>query len=348
MRCEMLDFVKKYWIIISAIGLVLIVYFSSSGPAQTASFEARVDSILPKDRTNFNFTNTVLRLSALVDPDMDVAWTDKELSRMAGELKSDIGDEGNPEKIISAFNNYFFTRQSFRFDDNFLAIEQSKTDVPVEELINFHSIEKVLKRRQGICLSISLIYLMLGDKLHLPLYGVLMPGHFFVRYHEPGRAGINIETTYSGVEYYGYKEGYGVDLLDKNKMSYGKELDKYQVLGAYMSNLGNFFISIGRDKKAAVLLKKSIEFSPDTAEAYENMGVLCELEKNQESAIGNYQKALDIYPRIPSAHARLGMIYLSQKRYTLAQNELEDALKSNTSNAELKAALEKVKSRSGE
>ena len=32
--------------------------------------------------------------------------------------------------------------------------------------------------RQGSCLSISLIFLLLAEKLDLPLYGVLAPGHF--------------------------------------------------------------------------------------------------------------------------------------------------------------------------
>ena len=51
--------------------------------------------------------------------------------------------------------------------------------------------------RQGSCLSISLIFLLLAEKLDLPLYGVLAPGHFFISYDD-GKIRLNIETLRKG------------------------------------------------------------------------------------------------------------------------------------------------------
>ena len=55
----------------------------------------------------------------------------------------------------------------------------------------------VMDRKQGYCLSLSVLYLSIGERLGLPLYGVVVPGHFFVRYDD-GRVRFNIETTSKG------------------------------------------------------------------------------------------------------------------------------------------------------
>jgi len=319
-------FIKKHWLTISVTGLILIAALKLTDPGSSAAiFEQKLDSILPKDRNNFNFTKTVIALSALIDPDTDIAWTEKEIARMSGEVKKSIGDAGSPENIINAFNTYFFDREGFVFDRDYTDMIENGGRVSEENLRNFNSIEQTLKRRRGICLSISLIYLMIGDKLHLPLYGVLIPGHIYVRYKEPGRAGVNIETTRSGRELYGYTDS--VALLDSSKISYGKELDKYSVIAAYLSNLGTYFVNTGYNKKAEVMFRKSIEMLPASAEGYFNMGILYERMNKKELAAENYEKALEILPGNGYAHYRLGAIYLSGQRFTKAQGHLEEAIK---------------------
>jgi len=210
------SFIKNNWFIVLAVTIIFtVLFFAGKSRITVFPFEKKLESILPEDKENFDFTKTVLNLSALIDANMDVEWTENRINSMAGQLKKEIGDEGNPERIIKAFNTYFFKKESFVFDMNinrYLSAADACKEISIyrEELINFHSIEKVLKRKRGICLSISLIYLMLGEKLNLPLYGVLVPNHIYVRYKEPGRSGINVETTYSGAEFYKYDEYSGI------------------------------------------------------------------------------------------------------------------------------------------
>ncbi len=47
-------------------------------------------------------------------------------------------------------------------------------------------LNRVLDRRRGIPISLSAIYLLLGQRLGLPFRGVGMPGHFIVKYEAPG------------------------------------------------------------------------------------------------------------------------------------------------------------------
>lgn len=43
---------------------------------------------------------------------------------------------------------------------------------------------RVLKRRTGIPISLSVVYLLLGHRLNLPVYGVNLPHHFVVKYQD--------------------------------------------------------------------------------------------------------------------------------------------------------------------
>lgn len=338
------SFFRKYWFLAAFIVFVFIAFFSVVNPD---SFEKKLDSILPADRSNFDFTKTVLALSALADPGMDAAWTENELDSMAAALKAEIGDQGNPEKIIKSFNKYFFEEQNFVFDNAFSLSGSQDKNLTVQDLVNFNSIEQTLRRKRGICMTMTLVYLMLGGRLGLPMYGVMIPGHIYVRYREPGMSGINVETTYSGAEYYGYKTLSGVEFLDGNKMGYGKEMSNYSVIGVYLNNLGNFFIATGKRGKAEALLKRSIEMVPDIAEAYTNLGLLYGDENLRDKALENYRRSLEIYPENSYVMTRIGMIYLDEKRFVKAQEMFEDALKSNTTDAEARQALELARTKGG-
>src|ERR1035441_9120770 len=42
-----------------------------------------------------------------------------------------------------------------------------------EDFLNYQSLGRVLQRRQGICLSLTTLYLIIGDRLKIPVYGVI-------------------------------------------------------------------------------------------------------------------------------------------------------------------------------
>jgi regulator of sirC expression with transglutaminase-like and TPR domain len=43
-------------------------------------------------------------------------------------------------------------------------------------------LNRVIDRRTGIPISLSAVYLLVGKRLGLPVYGIGMPGHFLVKY----------------------------------------------------------------------------------------------------------------------------------------------------------------------
>ena len=190
----------------------------------------------------------------------------------------------------------------------------------------------------------TLIYLMMGEILDIPLYGVLMPGHIYVRYKEEGRAGVNVETTMSGMEIYHYARHFGLSIANEDGSIYGKELNKYQVLGAYLNNLGNYYLVFGETEKAKILFKKSIGILPALPESYANLGMARYYEKDFEGAASVFEKGISRNPERPGLHILAAEAFLAAKLPGKAKTHAREAyrLSGKTSRA-AKKLLEKIR-----
>jgi regulator of sirC expression with transglutaminase-like and TPR domain len=86
---------------------------------------------------------------------------------------------------------------------------------------NYHNpdnsfVTRVVKSRKGIPISLSTIYILIGKRLHMPIYGINLPMHFMVSYEtetfqsyiDPFNGGVQItkETCTRFLEANGYKD----------------------------------------------------------------------------------------------------------------------------------------------
>jgi tetratricopeptide (TPR) repeat protein len=168
----------------------------------------------------------------------------------------------------------------------------------------------VLDEKQGYCLSLSILYLSLAERLDIPLYGVVVPGHFFVRY-DNGIKRFNIETTSEGGNAPDdhYIKRFKVPLENNNSI-YLKNLNKIQTLGCFLNNLGNSYDDVGNEESALLALERAVEINPMLSESRANLGNIY-LQKDQISkAINEYKSALRINSGDAKTHNNLGNAYL--------------------------------------
>lgn len=254
---------------------------------EVKNYKAKLDAMMPEKGKNFSLSEKVIDLSLIIDPETEKAKTLRMLKKHIIELKTEISDEGNPEKIIEIMNRYFFEKQMYRFHENFKE---------GEALPEAESMQKVMETKRGICLSISLLYLITGQELGYEMKGVIVPGHIYVRYIPPGRTGINVETTAKGREFYDYKGVFGIEFLKPEKSAYGIEADNYTVLGAYLNNIGRLKMISGKTNEAEAIFLKSCEMADKIAEPFQNLGILYLNYGENEKARERLLKAFDIMP----------------------------------------------------
>jgi regulator of sirC expression with transglutaminase-like and TPR domain len=331
---------KNYALLFFIIIVQINCFFDSN-----KNFENQINKVLLFD-DNMHLFDKILAVNEIFDNSLDVEWTKNEINKMANEIKSEIGNEGNPEIFMNKLQQYFFKEKMFEFDNNanlFLSGKNPEATISINDWIDLHSIEKVLKRRKGICISLSLIYLIIAEKLNLPVYGVLIPGHMFVRYEQPGMSGINVETTYSGNEFYDYFSYSGIDILDKDKIIYGKLLNKRQVIAAYLNNIGLIYTFSNNLEKAKIIYKNVMNVMPDLPEVYNNLGYVYKIEKDYERAEKMFQKAIEIHPYNLLAITNLGFLYYEQKRLNKAEIYLKKSLKINPDDSYVVKLLNEIK-----
>jgi regulator of sirC expression with transglutaminase-like and TPR domain len=112
-------------------------------------------------------------LVALLDNDeVDVAGYRQELDRMVREISREYSGEADEAARLQALNKYLFEEHGFH---------GSRGDY-------YHRsnsyVNEVLDDREGLPITLSVIYIELARKIGLKVVGVGLPGHFMVR-HEP-------------------------------------------------------------------------------------------------------------------------------------------------------------------
>jgi len=274
-----------------------------------------IERVLRLDEDEIDLATAVLMISEQWN---DNVYGRKYLSRlddMSYELLSILKDKKTPlnHRAIAVINEYLFKEMGFS---------------SVDEATNPNDLflHSVLDKKRGYCLSLSVLYLSIAERLGLPLYGVVVPGHFFVRYDD-GQVRFNIETTSNGG--YSTDENYIEEFNvpeDGDESLYMSNLNKLQTLGCFFNNLGNSYDEVGNTDSAKMALERAVEINPGLAESHLNLGnVYLKLGRTQ-NAITQYKRAIEINPNESKAHNNLGNAYLKIQWFDYAIVEYETAL----------------------
>jgi len=200
----------------------------------------------------------ILILSKEWDASFDIEASLEEINRMALEVRVLINNEDDPERIISLVNHYLFENKGYAYADY--------SSHPGLAMVEGQVFSRVMKNRKGDCVGLSLVYLVLTERLGLPFYGVAVPDHFFVRY-DNGQKRINIEATDKGRRYEDsrYKKKYMLPPTYRKQNSYLRNLSKRKVIGVFLSDLGAAYTGEGMYDEAIIQYKKAIEIKAERA-----------------------------------------------------------------------------------
>jgi regulator of sirC expression with transglutaminase-like and TPR domain len=106
-------------------------------------------------------------------PDINVAGYIAILDDYAADLRERLDFGGQAAQMIAGINEYLFKIQGYHGnEENYYEPENSY-------------LNKVIDRRKGNPISLCLIYHCLARRLHLPITGIGMPGHFLCRFQTP-------------------------------------------------------------------------------------------------------------------------------------------------------------------
>ncbi|MBX9604023.1 MAG: transglutaminase-like domain-containing protein [Bryobacteraceae bacterium] len=204
-----------------------------------------------------------LDLAAIEYPGLDPAPFLEILDSMGRELAARIHDLSDGLEFVEKTNAYLYQELGFQGNtEDYYDVRNS-------------CLNEVLARRTGIPISLAVVYLELGRRLAMPMFGIGLPGHFIIEYND-GRFSALLDPFHGG------RMVTSAEALELARRITARPLDdpsvfarvsRKQLLGRMLENLRGIYTRAGNDEKALATLRLLLEGNPEWAEGYRQAGI---------------------------------------------------------------------------
>ena len=243
--------------------------------------------LLKSDDSGAPLDLAALELSRIEFPNLDPRPFMDILDSYAAEIDGRLRMGYDPVERLQVLHEFFFREQGFAGNE---------TDYynPRNSCIN-----EVIASRQGIPISLAVVYLSVAKRLEMPMAGVGLPGHFIVRYDEDGF------QTFVDV----YNRG---QLLDRDecfalaRRMTGMDLavspgilnavSNRQIMVRMLNNLRSIYLRGKSYVKAGQVLDLLVEAAPADADSYVLRGAVNVELRKYRAAKSDFERYLALMP----------------------------------------------------
>jgi len=221
-------------------------------------------------------------------PALDVPRYLKRLDEMAAVVDGRLGSHPSLIQVITEINRFLFEEQGF------LGNSLDYFD-PRNSFLN-----DVLERKLGVPISLSLIYIEIGQRLGIPFAGVSFPGHFLVKLSVPAGE-IVLDPFYGGLSL--TKEDLEIRLRQIvpdekwNMLDFGRLLagaNKREILTRMLRNLKTSYIRSGDYNRALGIVQKVLILRPDDPNEIRDRGYIFERLDCFRASADDYERYLEM------------------------------------------------------
>ncbi len=149
------------------------------------SVVAKLVKVLEAKEEDIDLARAALLIAVLDDAEVDVDGYLEEIRRMAAAVMSKLPKDAGEAERLAALNEYLFKQNGFH---------GSRTDY-------YHRANSYLNRviddREGLPITLSLLYMEIGRRLGLKIEGVGLPGHFVIRF-VPAKGDPHLVDVFGG------------------------------------------------------------------------------------------------------------------------------------------------------
>jgi regulator of sirC expression with transglutaminase-like and TPR domain len=216
---------------------------------------------------------------------------------MAGTLRRRLRADISRGDAIFALNRYLFEELAFSGNEsNFFD--------PRNSYLN-----EVMDRRLGIPISLSVIYLEVGQRIGLPLRGASFPGHFLVK--------CSLHTGIVVLDPYAKGASLSAAALDERlRIASGhsspdpgalqralRTASMTEIVARMLRNLQAVYLQRENRDKALWAADRIISLMPDAAEPYRERGRIYLEMDCFRGALADFRTYLELKPAAPDADA---------------------------------------------
>ncbi|ATF08751.1 Protein SirB1 [Candidatus Enterovibrio altilux] len=233
-----------------------------------------------------------LALNVAIDPTMSLHWVSTELEHLAQETDHLLAGETNAEFRLDGLLRLFYKEWKFKGD-----FEQDFSSDNV-------FIEKVLRRRKGIPVSLGTLFLYLAHRLDLPLQPVGYPTQMILKVN-----GLDKEARYINPfdgEYLSQRilRGWLVGKEGPNaevKIEYLKASNNATLIGRWLAVVKSALLREENYSMALRCSELALTFNPDDPYEIRDRGYILQQLKCDWIAAEDYEYFIAQCPDDPSA-----------------------------------------------
>lgn len=226
------------------------------------SFEKAIKAAEP----TIDVAQAALYLAQEEYPEMDPDTHIRTLNQMADEVRRSLPADPYPLRIIKCINEYLYETAGFSGN-------QANYYDPDNSYFN-----RVLERRTGIPITLSLVYLEIAHRVGFPMVGINMPGHFLIR--------PEVEDMDLFVDAFDKGEVlFRQDCQERLTHLYGEEIELQpeffapvsprSFLGRMLRNLKGIYLQQDDWERALAAVERLLLLSPDNLMEQRDRGLIC-------------------------------------------------------------------------
>ena len=176
-------------------------------------------------------------------PELDFAKCRNEVNRLINKTWLELNDRMSVDQKLKVVNHMLFLMEGY-------GPNSTKPHHPSNSYLNY-----LLEQQEGNPISLSLLYLIIGKQLGLPLFGVILPGYFILmykdEYHEFFIDVYNGGKTFSRSRL----ESYLKEIKVEERPAYFKPTSNIYMILSLLETLATDYDRAGRDGKTAAILE---------------------------------------------------------------------------------------------
>jgi regulator of sirC expression with transglutaminase-like and TPR domain len=220
-------------------------------------------------------------------PTLDVTAYVSKIDTLADEVTERIGHAANVYRSIAGLNDVLFQHHGYRGN-------RSEYFDPKNSFLN-----EVMERKKGIPITLSVLYMEVGQRIGLRLHGVGFPGHFLVKYFDDEKE-IVIDPFNSG-------EVHSTESLENLlRRLFGRKIALYpgllepmtkkQILRRMLNNLKSIYLHANFWLKALSIIERLLILEPGSVNDLRDRGAVFLKLECFGQALADFETYLRISP----------------------------------------------------
>lgn len=262
----------------------------------------RLKILLAGEDKNIPLAEAALIIAHHLAPDTDVALYVKKLQVMQAELARTIAPDADTQKKIAALNAYLFDEMEYQGNE-------------LDYYNPWNSfLSAVIDSKAGIPITLSILYIELGNAIGLNLQGVNIPGHFLVMVAgEKNRTVLNAFNNGEAVSdedlrgFIAAAQG-GAAGAAANLDELIQPASHRDILARLIRNLKKIYFDEDDFELAIETINLLLLINPDSAEEYRDRGLIYQQLEAFRASLADLTHYLELAPNASDAQLVRNMI----------------------------------------